>query len=550
MTMSYMILRIMEGKSAQRLPSRLACAPKHGILDIACRATAPSGMPISLIPLYRILYGLVLKSGRQTISPAATKLIVAAGAIVSIKAIWELVSPSVKQYFTCSMSFPTDHQVARRIQAWIAVHIEGLARRHTSFPSGQVKFNKVTREVEMHGDMMTAMSKGWFWFEGRPIIFEFLQQPPNTQEISIAEDSDHSSGMEWRVKKQLIRISTPGWSGAVLERFTQHVSASRAIDPNMTMIFEMHIERRYGELKVNWRHRMKAPRPLSTIDLDEKIKTDLVGDIKRFMDKSQIKWYGDRGIPYRRGYMFFGPPGTGKTSVCHALAGVYNTSLYIMSLSEVPTESHLRKLFRTPQKGDILLLEDIDSSGIVRENMRGKETEAKTSKEQDSHHEKENEREGTVLESRIITLSVLLSAIDGLADGVILIMTSNKPETLDKALIRNGRIDKQVLFGNVSQAVAKSIFVRMYQEESDNVVSNNGGAAAVTRLSELGDAFSTHIPNLRLTPAEIQGFLIERSAKPETAIAEVDQWVTDMLKAKEAAKNFVGDDGEGSATDA
>lgn len=44
------------------------------------------------------------------------------------------------------------------------------------------------------------------------------------------------------------------------------------------------------------------------------------------------KWYADRGIPYRRGYLFYGPPGTGKTSFIGALAGYIKMNLAALSL--------------------------------------------------------------------------------------------------------------------------------------------------------------------------------------------------------------------------
>ncbi|KAF2789889.1 P-loop containing nucleoside triphosphate hydrolase protein, partial [Melanomma pulvis-pyrius CBS 109.77] len=227
-------------------------------------------------------------------------------------------------------------------------------------------------------------------------------------------------------------------------------------------------------------------RPLCTIDLDEIIKNDLVKDVEEFVGPRRTQWYANRGIPYRRGYLFHGPPGSGKTSTSTALAGHLKTNLFITSISEIRDDQHLRLIFQYPDAGDIVLLEDIDSAGIIREDMSGKS------------EQKAKKKKG-------VTLSGLLNVIDGTCgtSGVILIMTSNNPESLDKALVRPGRIDKQVYFGPVSQHVAKSIFMRMYQDETHNTENSTNKL-----IAELAHSFAENIPDYEITPAEVQGFLI------------------------------------------
>lgn len=57
----------------------------------------------------------------------------------------------------------------------------------------------------------------------------------------------------------------------------------------------------------------RPKRPLSSVVLDQGIKERLLVDAKDFM--SNEKWYAARGIPWRRGYLLHGHPGTGKTSL-------------------------------------------------------------------------------------------------------------------------------------------------------------------------------------------------------------------------------------------
>ena len=63
----------------------------------------------------------------------------------------------------------------------------------------------------------------------------------------------------------------------------------------------------------------RRKRPLSSVVLDRGIMQNLIKDVDHFL--SRPHWYIDRGIPYRRGYLLYGPPGSGKTSAIMALAG-------------------------------------------------------------------------------------------------------------------------------------------------------------------------------------------------------------------------------------
>jgi hypothetical protein len=63
--------------------------------------------------------------------------------------------------------------------------------------------------------------------------------------------------------------------------------------------------------------RVTGKRSISTVILNENAKMDLLKDIKDFLDQTAREWYSDRGIPYRRGYLLYGLPGTGKSSFEH-----------------------------------------------------------------------------------------------------------------------------------------------------------------------------------------------------------------------------------------
>jgi len=70
----------------------------------------------------------------------------------------------------------------------------------------------------------------------------------------------------------------------------------------------------------------RRKRPLNSVVLDTVVSERILTDIKEFINNP--KWYMDRGIPYRRGYLLHGPPGCGKSSYINALAGEISSYLY------------------------------------------------------------------------------------------------------------------------------------------------------------------------------------------------------------------------------
>jgi chaperone BCS1 len=310
----------------------------------------------------------------------------------------------------------------------------------------------------------------------------------------------------------------------------------------------------------------------------------------------------------RRGYLFHGPPGTGKTSLSFALAGVFGLDIYVISLLESTiTEEDLGALFNSLPRRCVVLLEDIDTAGLTRrEDDLEKHSDEKESKrgsrgDQDGSSSKRKSDDDFKLSDLArefrkhpysadkkegISLSGLLNAIDGVAshEGRVLIMTTNKPEDLDEALIRPGRVDLQVAFTNATQEQARELFERMYEadkhryqdlltkvkneqqqaqiadkckattnghsltnsdkeSEKDETESQNGllpdgtdERVNVTEddLSQIAAEFGRKIPSKRFSPAEIQGFLLKRKKNPHRALEEVGAWVEAMVRQKDS----------------
>jgi mitochondrial chaperone BCS1 len=202
-------------------------------------------------------------------------------------------------------------------------------------------------------------------------------------------------------------------------------------------------------------------------------------DLSKFKESKQ--WYLDRGIPYHRGYLLTGPPGTGKTSLVRHLAQRFDTPVYV-------SDGSLSSIQSVPENS-ILLLEDIDS--ISKTRVKKKQEEIPMPPAQPDIPEKE--------EYTIITVSELLNALDGVTSvtGVVVIMTTNYPEKIDPAVIRPGRVDYKLHLDYCTDEQAARIFGKFYGVLPTNLVLKKAFTPAqlqeifITNSAELAQALIT-----------------------------------------------------------
>ena len=174
-------------------------------------------------------------------------------------------------------------------------------------------------------------------------------------------------------------------------------------------------------------------RSLATIFTANNEGEALLSHIRSFEGKRD--WYRRRGIPYHTGILLTGEPGTGKTSLIHALASETKRTLHYLNLGSVESDSQLTNLVSSGRGWgrSILVIEDADAS---RADV-SRDTTTAAGKE-----------------CNPVTLSALLNLLDGLLtpDGLIVIATSNHPNRLDDALVRPGRFDVNMELGKLNRA--------------------------------------------------------------------------------------------------
>jgi chaperone BCS1 len=247
-------------------------------------------------------------------------------------------------------------------------------------------------------------------------------------------------GTYFQIERQQRKMSD-GWGRITEQESLTLTCFGRSTEPIKTLIRDARayyhkgntgktvIKRPWGE--GYWTTIAKRPcRPMNTVVLDEDSKMDVLVDINEYLNPATARWYSNRGIPYRRGYLFHGPPGTGKTSLSFALAGVFGLDIYVISLLEPSlTEKELGMLFRNLPARCIVLLEDIDTAGLARKPDSEDDTDEKVNNEANVVEAltkaitKANQKPKEEPNNGSISLSGLLNIIDGTSSYTFLYLS-------------------------------------------------------------------------------------------------------------------------------
>ncbi|KAM3496896.1 hypothetical protein MY10362_009734 [Beauveria mimosiformis] len=298
-----------------------------------------------------------------------------------------------------------------------------------------------------------------FWFQGRPVYFK-----THLRQVGLQQEEE-------------VTVVSLGRSAAPLRNLLEECRQLHLRQTEQRVaIFSNH-----GS---TWsKEASRVARPLSTVAMDRDTKEQLVADMARFVNPATQRWYAQRGIPYRRGYLFYGQPGTGKTSLSLSVAGHFDLDIYRIQVSGI-TDDSLKQLFEKLPGRCVVLLEDVDVIAKSRAASSG-------SPGADSGHPADGV--GT-------TMSGLLNIIDGVSsqEGRILIMTTNYAARLDAALVRPGRIDVRVEFPLSDRNAAKNLFDLIYRNPVDP--AEESCSSEKDKLHLLADSFASRLPERQVSP--------------------------------------------------
>lgn len=202
-------------------------------------------------------------------------------------------------------------------------------------------------------------------------------------------------------------------------------------------------------------------KPLDTLYISEYDMNTLTSSIEMFRDqKDMLK---ELGLPNKYGLFLSGPPGTGKTSTIYAVATYLQKPIYYIGLNDVHTNRELSMLiehvYEKTVEGGIIVFEDIDAmTDIVlsRDSALSDSSIVSIMKDEESE----------------LTLSYFLNLLDGIMsrDGMITIASSNYPEKLDAAFLRDGRFDIHIRLGYANKFQIAKIFKMFFKRAISNEI--------------------------------------------------------------------------------
>ena len=266
------------------------------------------------------------------------------------------------------------------------------------------------------------------------------------------------------------------------------------------------------------KHRFQTTRSFENVFFEQRSK------VKNHFDffLSRRDWYEKKGIPYTLGFLFHGDPGCGKTSTVKAISNSARRHIVNIQLSEIKTKAQLQHLFfndeihvydgmkterfTIPVHERLYVIEDIDAMGdAVLERKWKKPDVPKVADPKKGTGDAWEDRHGGGDEEfkEPIDLSFLLNLLDGTLEssGRILVISSNFPERIDRALIRPGRIDMIVKFKKCNRAILRE----MVDSFCDKTL----------------DDWTTPELDYKWTPAEVNQILFRNFGSPQNAIEEL-----------------------------
>ena len=408
------------------------------------------------------LLGALGKKDSKDIVFTVGVFIAVGAAVTAGKFLYEWAQETVRRTLTVNVEFDSKDESFRWVMEWLADN--SYAQKHSGVYICTV--GKDTKEPQL------TPGEGMHWLNAEATgKWVFVRRISRGR--SGGGGSSSVSG-----RNETLSVTMLGWTRGNIDAFIEECRRRcNEKDRSRTLLYS-------GGEHGSWNMaQSKLRRPLSSVFLDNHLAEDLQHDALEFL--SSENWYAERGIPWRRGYLLSGPPGTGKSSFVRALAGDLGLNIYSVSLGSFGmTDGALQNLMVSAPRRCILLVEDIDAA----------------------FRSIDDSEDVTPSKSKL-TLSGLLNAIDGVIsqEGSLLFLTTNNPDALPDRLVRSGRIDVREEFCLATHQQIRGLF-RLYYGNGE---------------TQLEESFISLCPEKKFSCSDIQQMLTLHKESPEKAIGEL-----------------------------
>ena len=278
---------------------------------------------------------------------------------------------------------------------------------------------------------------------------------------------------QWNSRSMNIVCKSVEARNAVLEEIEQQAQHLVQSQPRM------YVSSRWGD----WRKRAEIqPRSRNSVILKDGQMDRILEYLNTFLSNREAFRKAD--IPFRTGILLHGDPGSGKSSTALAIANELKMNVYIIALSSLLNDEALGDCFQAIPPNSIIILEDIDIASAVRDRDKD--------------------------DDQGVTMTGMLNVLDGFQSppGVITIMTTNRLDVLDDAIIRPGRVDLMEKLDCLDDTQLRGLcdyFMGVIPENMPHITPEDGITSA-----EVMGVVRKHIPNFENAAEDMVKFVTDK----------------------------------------
>lgn len=302
-----------------------------------------------------------------------------------LKALPFRIWARLERYFRYSVTVEQTDEAARALDYYISVKFpNSLRRTEASTVNGQIQYSHENDYI-------------YTWHK-----YRYIRIGKVKERLTNASNSDNMFARTYGISGMFARNQIKDFLLLAKKVYEQSIEEEKK---NKERI-KLYVRDQWGGLRSRKVNGKKFD------DIFTSGKEEIINDVERFIQRKQL--HKRLHIPYKRGYLFYGRPGNGKSAIAYALAEKLKYDIVLLDIADLDNDTFKRVLDAVDSKA-VVVFEDIDTIFNGRETVAGKK----------------------------LDFGTFLNALSGISvkEEIITIITTNKLETVDPALLRAGRCD-------------------------------------------------------------------------------------------------------------